>query len=86
MRGRGDPPGDPNHTQAMHYKRNWGWVWGHGGGSEMRLQKNGTMRRRTEEGGEMGRGPKGTASDFFYRLSSDKHHQASIMYTCTVYF
>lgn len=39
----GRPPGDPNHTQAMHYRRNQGE-----GRLRMRLPKNGTPWRRTE--------------------------------------
>lgn len=53
MRGRGDPTGDPNHTQAMHYRwnqRGVGHLPGDTGvrGQRVRMQKNGTMWSRTK--------------------------------------
>lgn len=57
MRGRGDPPGDPNHTQAMHYRRNQRGGGGIGQGTHgvrgQRMQKNGGGQKG---GGRIGRG------------------------------
>lgn len=36
--------------------------------------------------GTTGRGPRGSASDLYYRLSSDKHYQATTVKTSTAYF
>lgn len=36
--------------------------------------------------GETGRGPQGSASDLYYRLSSYKHYQATTVKTSTAYF
>lgn len=52
VRGRGDPPGDPNHTQAMHYRRNQ-----RGGGSargHMGSEVKGCRKMEEDKRGEAG--------------------------------
>lgn len=65
--GRGDPPHDPNHTQAMHYRRNLGREGGReeGGGRDhrMKMQYNGTRQGRTNGVGE---GAKGNSLGLFF--------------------